>query len=198
MGSTSYDGWEADDKTLAQFFVGVLLRGWDSWNHEHRHAPGRADHLKLSPKMGEGFYLRATGDLIYGGCKGVEVVQTAVSKCQFPDLLGQHQAVSDVAHLIHLAEGEPAGFDGRDWEEAEAWLAICYRAKSLYDAATRPASQKGPAQETTEGVAKEETLWEVTGHVLPMEQQFLDAMTEWFLHRSGWALKLLRRRACSA
>jgi hypothetical protein len=202
-GGRLYDGWEADNTTFARFFVSLLMCGWDLWNGVHHYGPGTADHLKLSPRMGEGFYLRATGDLIYGGRRGVEVVLTALRKCQLPDLSDpdvRHQAVCDVAQLIHLAEGKPDGFPGRDWEEAEAWLAICLKAKSLHEAATRPASQvaaQGAAQETTQGgVALEETVWEAAGYGVPMEQQFLDGVMEWFLQRSDWALKLLRRRAC--
>lgn len=197
-GMAMYEGWQADDWTFARFFVTLLLRGWDIWNEVHHYGPGTADHLGLSPRIGEGFYLRAAGDLIYGGTAGVEVILTAVRKCQLPDLTNpavRHQSTSDVAHLIHLARKQH-GFDGDDWYEAGVWLDMCAKAKARHNGATRPAGQEAGGG-TTQAAARDQTVWEAAGYGVPMEQEFLDVVAETLLSSASWSLPLLRRRACA-
>lgn len=196
-GGPIYPGWEGDDWTFACFFQGVALRGWDLWNESHGYGPGVADHFKWTVRVGEGFLVRAVGDLIYGGWRGAEVLLTALRKCYWlPDECPDtdwRQAIQDVAYQIHLAEGGQMGLHDRDWAEAKAWLGICLKAKKLHDV-SRPAAVPAGGADTTGAVAEHET--QIGDGKMPLEQDFLDCMTDCFFWQPDWSLPLLRRRAC--
>lgn len=196
-GGPVYPGWEADDWTFACFFQGVALRGWDLWNDRHSYGPGTADHFKWTVAVGEGFFAQSVGDLIYGGYRGAEVIMTAVRKCiAVPgtwDADVWQRETPDVAHAIHLAEGQPMGCTGRDWDEAQMWLGICLRAKQLY-AASRSAAVPAAGPGATAPTAVAEI--DIDYGKMPVEQHFLDTMATVFFQQPGWSLPLLRRRAC--